>query len=251
MAGVGDLQILAQKMYRPGLRCEICDSGLTLHNIRLREKCSYDFSKKTIEFLCYSRVCKRCYDGAHIASLIRRHKMGSRDNDCTKDYILEVIEHAFKIADSIKGDNRVLLYSDYLVCLTCKDISWPVRDLIKKYHVGFYGWQNTGKAKHWRLLSKYGIFYYEKNSYQNHLAWMRAIGLDGIDNKDDYQINKEIRVDFNQITAKKVIKPGNNAFGGNSSGNLNRSAIDIKDDLNNLRTKRRNDPNVFDRQAMK
>ena len=107
------------------------------------------------------------------------------------------------------------------------------------------------KAKKWRLYSEYGEFRY-RFTYSNHVAWMLAMGLKSDSEKDKYKANEEIRVDFQKIKPKEFVKPSNAAFGGdNNTHARSLSAVELKAELDRLKVKRSDDPNIFDRQAMK
>ena len=149
IVGYSDMQIIAQRKYRPEMRCEICGAKLTSDNIRLQEKCDYDSNRKAITFLGFLHVCRDCFDGIHIADIVARHKLRSYADkeDYSETRIRKLIEHCFRLAHSPDGE-EVLLQQDFLDCLSCSNLKCggTIESLRKRYNIGFFGWHGIGKS---------------------------------------------------------------------------------------------------------
>ena len=140
--------------FRAGYTCEACGEYQGPGKCHAHELFRCNWKEGYSEFDRLICLCPKCHlIGQHSGRALTLYKKG--DAVMNKTYILDGIEHVFKAVHKYNQthDDEILMYPLFAVEYT-KDplLGEPVKQLIEKYDIHFYGLCKAAPWEQWRMI---------------------------------------------------------------------------------------------------
>lgn len=156
--------------YNAGYKCEACGAEPERGGLDAHELYDIDWVNGTSTFVRCVALCKKCHSFIHSGRLITLYKQNNPLY--TKEYLLSVVEHGFKLIheQNVKYNTNLKAYGTFLEYLKVPSITAEIAGLIKRYNMEFYSEPtHIAKWSDWRLVwrgKEYPTPYADANAWQ-------------------------------------------------------------------------------------